>query len=89
MWLNSHTSGVSGHIYQLFLKFVFSNTQKVKHENELNSLSKGDRVLSRGGIIGKIIEFQGKDNDIVVLDTEHNGKLTIQKSFILKKIVNS
>ena len=62
--------------------------QRKEHEDELASLAKGDKILSQGGIVGKIIEFQGKDNQIVVIDTEYNNKLKIQKSFILKKIVN-
>ena len=63
--------------------------ERKTHQDELNSLTKGDRVLSSGGVIGKIIEFQGKDNEIAIIDTECNNKLKIQKSFILKKITNS
>ena len=63
--------------------------QRRKHEDELNSLAKGERVISRGGIIGKIIEFQGKGDEVVIIDTEYNNRLKIQKSFIQKKIINS
>ena len=78
----------------MFLIFYFivirpQSKKKIEHENELKSLTKGDRVLSQGGIIGKIIEFQGKEKDIILIDTENNNKLKIQKSFILKKIINS
>ena len=58
-------------------------------EEQLNSLAKGDRVLSSGGVLGKIVEFQGKDNDIIIIDTECNGKLKMKKSFILKKLNNT
>ena len=76
----------------MFLIFYFivirpQSKQRKNHQNELDSLNKGDRVLSQGGIIGKIVEFQGKDNQIVVLDTELDSKLKIQKSFVLKKII--
>ena len=78
----------------MFLIFYFivirpQSKQRQNHEDELKSLVKGDRILSTGGIMGKIIEFQGKENEIVVIDTEYNNKLKIQKSFILKKITNS
>ena len=76
----------------MFLIFYFivirpQSKEKKKRQDELDSLTKGDRVLSNGGIVGKIVEFQGKEKQIVVLDTEFNSKLKIQKSFILKKII--
>ena len=78
----------------MFLIFYFivirpQSQERKAHEEELNSLVKGDRILSSGGIIGKIVEFQGKDNNIIIIDTECNGKLKIRKSFVLKKINNS
>ena len=78
----------------MFLIFYFivirpQSKQRSEHEKELRSLVKGDRVLTRGGLIGKIIEFQGKDEDVILLDTENNSKIKIQKSFVLKKILNS
>ena len=78
----------------MFLIFYFivirpQSKERKKHEEELNSLIKGDRILSSGGLIGKIIEFQGKDSDIIIIDTECNGKVKIKKSFILKKINNT
>ena len=77
----------------MFLIFYFivirpQTKERKEHEQQLNSLVKGDRIMSNGGILGKIIEFQGKDNDIIIIDTECNGKLKIKKSFILKKLNN-
>jgi len=72
--------------------FVMIRPQSKKrseHEKELNSLTKGDRILTRGGIVGKIIEFQGKDESFVIIDNEYNNKFKIQKSFIVKKIINT
>ncbi|MAR29662.1 MAG: preprotein translocase subunit YajC [Candidatus Marinimicrobia bacterium] len=75
----------------MFLIFYFivirpQTKERKEHEEQLNSLVKGDRVLSSGGVLGKIVEFQGKDNDIIIIDTECNGKLKMKKSFILKKL---
>ena len=99
--LFAQTGGSTTSIYSFVLPLLFmfaifyfivmrpQAKERKNHEDELNSLSKGDRILSQGGIIGKIVEFQGKDNEILVIDTEFNGKLKIKKSFILKKIINS
>ena len=77
----------------MFLIFYFivirpQTKERKEHEQQLSSLVKGDRILSSGGVLGKIMEFQGKDKDIVIIDTECNGKLKIKKSFILKKLNN-
>jgi len=63
--------------------------ERKERADEINSLKKGDRVLTKGGIIGKIVEFQGKEDNIVLVDTEQNSKFKIQKLFIEKKINNS
>ena len=93
------TSAPAGSGIATFLPFILmgliiyfliirpQSKQRKEHDNELASLAKGDKVLSQGGIIGKIVEFQGKDNQVVVIDTEYNSKIKIQKSFILKKII--
>jgi len=78
----------------MFLIFYFivirpQSKQRQEHEKELSSLNKGDRVLTRGGIIGKIADFQGKNNETILLDTEQNSILKIQKSFIVNKIVST
>ena len=78
----------------MFLIFYFivirpQSKERKAHEDQLNSLSKGDRILSTGGLIGKIVEFQGKESEIVIIDTECGNNLKIRKSFILKKMNNS
>ena len=50
------------------------------HLNLINNLKKGDKVITRGGICGKILDFQG-ENKIILL-TNESSKLTILKSYI-------
>ena len=78
----------------MFLIFYFivirpQSKERKNHEELLKTLSKGDRILSSGGLIGKIVEFQGKESEIVIIDSECGSNLKIRRSFILKKINNS
>ena len=75
----------------MFLIFYFivvrpQSKERKNHEDLLKSLSKGDRILSTGGLIGKIIEFQGKESEIVIIDSECGTNLKIRRSFILKRL---
>ena len=56
--------------------------QRKKHDQQIASLKKGDRILTRGGIYGKIINFQGKNNNKVVIDAGSGVKLNISRSYI-------
>ena len=56
--------------------------QQKKHNNMLNELKKGDKVVTRGGIVGKIVDIQGSKNEKLILNTGDNTKLNILKSFI-------
>ena len=56
--------------------------QQKKHSRMLNELKKGDKVVTRGGIVGKIVEIQGSKNEKLILNTGDNTKLNILKSYI-------
>ncbi|NLJ82425.1 MAG: preprotein translocase subunit YajC [Bacteroidales bacterium] len=47
------------------------------------SLRKGDKVVTIGGIHGKIIEIDG---NIVVIEVEGGGKLKVEKSAIAQNV---
>jgi len=49
----------------------------------LNNLKKGDNILSRGGIYGKIINFQGKNNHKVTIDVGSGVKMNLARSYII------
>lgn len=53
------------------------------HRSMLTALNKGDQVLTRGGVYGKIEAFKGKDDSQVLLDVGKGNKLTIARSYIV------
>tara|TARA_X000000368_G_scaffold71427_1_gene52073 strand:+ start:5198 stop:5473 length:276 start_codon:yes stop_codon:yes gene_type:complete len=65
-----------------FLMIRPQSVQQKNHQNMLENLKKGDKVLTRGGIIGKIVDFQGKDNSLVILCIDDSTNITIMKSYI-------
>jgi preprotein translocase subunit YajC len=65
-----------------FLMIRPQSIQQKNHQNMLKELKKGDKVLTRGGVIGKIIDFQGKDNRMVILGVDDSTNITILKSYI-------
>ncbi len=62
-----------------FLLIRPQKKQQAKHQEMLSELSAGDRVITAGGIHGKIISV--KDNQ-VKLDVYKDFKLTLEKSSI-------
>ena len=59
-------------------------TQQKKLNNMLDNLKKGDNVITKGGIYGKIINISGEN---LVIDAGNNTKINILKSAVtsLKK----
>ncbi|MFB0515808.1 MAG: preprotein translocase subunit YajC [Candidatus Neomarinimicrobiota bacterium] len=49
----------------------------------LSTLQKGDQVLTRGGIYGKIEAFKGKDGSQVLLDVGKGNKITVARAYIV------
>ena len=66
-----------------FLMIRPQSIQQKNHQNMLENLKKGDKVLTRGGIIGKIVSFQGKDNSIIILSIDDSTNIKVMKSYIL------
>ena len=67
----------------IYLLMIRPQSQQQKnHQTMLSNLKKGDRVITRGGILGNIIDFKGKDNNLIVLDVG-NSKITILKTYIV------
>ena len=68
------------------LYFVLIRPQ-IKEQKEkklmVENLKKDNRVITRGGMVGKIIDFQGKNNQYVIIDNEAGSKLKLLKSSIV------
>ncbi|MGL5892729.1 MAG: preprotein translocase subunit YajC [Bacteroidia bacterium] len=71
-----------GMIIVVFYFFMIRPQQKKAKEQKklMSELQKGDKVVTIGGIIGKIVEY-GDDNDFVI-ETEGGNRLRMLKSSI-------
>ena len=56
--------------------------QRKQHETALADLKKGDKIITRGGLYGKIINFNGKNDSKVCIDAGSGVKLNIARSYI-------
>ena len=65
-----------------FLILRPQSKQRKKQETILSNLKKGDKILTRGGIYGKIVNFQGTNNNKVTIDAGSGVKLSISRSYI-------
>ena len=77
-----------GLIFYLFI--LRPQTKKRKqHENALSNLKKGDKIITRGGLYGKIVNFQGKNENKVTIDAGSGVKLNMARSYIAGLASNS
>ncbi len=70
-----------GVIYFLLIRPQMQRQKK--HRGMLTALQKGEQVLTRGGIYGKIEAFKGKDDNRVLLDIGKGNKITVARSYIV------
>ena len=99
--LFSQTPVVSGGGISVFLPFILigvifyfliirpQSKQRKNHDAMLTDLKKGDKILTRGGLYGTIINFQGKNNHIVVINAGTNMKINIARSYIVSLADNN
>ena len=65
-----------------FLMIRPQSLQQKKHTLMINNLKVGDKISTRGGLIGKIISFEGKDKEILIISLTDNTKAKVLKSYI-------
>ena len=55
--------------------------QQKEHSKMLEEIKKGDRIITKGGLIGKISNIKGKNKEIVEIET-NNTKIDVLKAYI-------
>ena len=82
--------GVAAFLPFLLIGLIFyflilrpQSKQKKEYDIMLNGLKKGDSILTRGGIYGKIINFQGKNDYKVIIEVGSNIKIAIARTYIV------
>ena len=65
-----------------FLIIRPQSKQRKQHDSTIAGLKKGDKILTRGGLYGKIVNFQGKNDNKVTIDAGPGVKLKISRSYI-------
>ena len=66
-----------------FLIIRPQSKQRKEHDATITGLKKGDKILTRGGLYGKIVNFQGKNDNKVTIDAGSGVKLSISRSYII------
>ncbi|QIR15035.1 preprotein translocase subunit YajC [Shewanella aestuarii] len=64
-----------------FMIFRPQSKRVKEHKNLMASISKGDEVLTSGGILGKVTKISD-ENDYVLLAINDNNQITIKKDYI-------
>ena len=70
----------------LIFYFIIIRPQNKKRENfqkKLDSIQKGDKVITSGGLKGTVKDFQGKNGEIVILDVGSDTKVNCVRNYIV------
>ncbi|MCB9676790.1 MAG: preprotein translocase subunit YajC [Alphaproteobacteria bacterium] len=66
-----------------FLIILPQNRERAAHEALLASLTKDDRVVTQGGLFGKIVSVAA---ETVVLEIAEKTRVTLEKKFVARRI---
>jgi len=66
-----------------FLMIRPQSLQQKKHKELLDNIKKGDKVITRGGITGKVVDIVGKNNDKLIISTGSSTNITLLKSYVI------
>ena len=59
------------------------NKKRDTFQKKLDNIKKGDKVITAGGLKGTVKDFQGKDNEIIILDVGSDTKINCVRSYIV------
>lgn len=65
-----------------FIVFRPQSKRQKEQRNLLSSLSKGDEILTSGGLIGKITKVSAEDENIVIALNDNN-EVMISRNFVV------
>lgn len=65
-----------------FMVFRPQSKRQKEQRNLLSSLSKGDEILTNGGLIGKITKVSAEDENIVIALNDNN-EVMISRNFVV------
>lgn len=64
-----------------FMIFRPQSKRVKEHKNLMSSLSKGDEILTNGGLVGKIAKI-ADDSEYVLINLNDTTQITIKKDYI-------
>ena len=66
-----------------FLIIRPQNKKRNDFQEKLANIKKGDKVITAGGLKGIIKDFQGKNNEIIILDVGFETKVNCIRNYIV------
>ena len=66
-----------------FLIIRPQNKKRNDFQKKLDDIKKGDKVITAGGLRGVVKEFQGKNNEIIILDVGSETKVNLMRNYIV------
>ena len=75
-------------IFAIFYFLIIrpQNQKRDIFKEKINNIKKGNKIITAGGIKGTVYDFQGKNNEIIILDIGSNIKINLMKNYIVTVI---
>ena len=72
-------------IFAIFYFIVIrpQNKKRQEHQNELDGIKKGDKVVTAGGLKGTVKDIQGKEEGILIIDVGSGTNVNVLRSYII------